>query len=169
MSEQSKKDMRKYLKGKNLLKAEKKIGTFYENNKEKIDKAFDPETMYKPEGYETFYMPKGDFTNKEMFTQEVLQRAKRKGISVDKAAKEMLRTVRYTSKDEIAKENLMKAMRKDNVAYKKWRKFTQHKKVNMENMVYMGDNTYQYTRDDGRIALMIIKDSYPINIIFRIL
>ena len=169
MSEQGKKDMRKYLKGKNLLKAEEKIGVFYENNKERIDKAYDPETMYKPEGYDAFYMPKGNFTNKEMFTQEVLQRAKRKGISVDKAAKEMLHTIRYTSKAEIAKENLMKALRKDEIAYGKWRKFTQHKKINMENMEYMGDNTYQYTRADGKIALMIIKDSHPITIIFRIL
>lgn len=169
MGEQGKKDMRKYLKGKNLLKAEEKIGAFYEKNKERIDKAFDPETMYKPEGYDAFYMPKGNFTNKEMFTQEVLQRAKRKGISVDKASKEMLHTIRYTSKAEIAKENFMKALRKDEIAYDKWRKFTQHKKINMDNMEYMGDNTYQYTRADGRIALMIIKDSYPINIIFRIL
>ena len=59
--------------------------------------------------------------------------------------------------------------RKDENAYEKWRKFTQHKKINMENLEYMGDNTYQYTRADGRIALMIIKDSHPINIIFRIL
>lgn len=167
MSEQGKKDMRKYLKGKNLLKAEKKIGTFYENNKEKIDKAFDPETMYKPEGYETFYMPKGDFTNKEMFTQEVLQRAKRKGISVDKAAKEMLRTVRYTSKEEIAKENLMKGIHKDKDVYDKWRKFTQHKKIDMENIEYVGDNTYQYTRVDGLIAMVIFKNS-PEEIIFRV-
>lgn len=169
MSKQGKKDMRKYLKGKNLLKAEEKIGTFYDNNKERIDKAYDPETMYKPEGYDAFYMPKGNFTNKEMFTQEVLQRAKRKGISVDKAAKELLHTYRYTSKEDIAKENFMKALRQDEIAYEQWRKFTQHKKINMENMVYVGDRTYQYTRADGRIALMIIKDSYPINIIFRIL
>ena len=168
MSEQGKKDMRKYLKGKNLLKAEEKISDFYEKNKERIDKAFDPETMYKPEGYDAFYMPKGNFTNKEMFTQEVLQRAKRKGISVDKAAKEMLHTVRYTSKAEIAKENFLKGIHKDKDVYDKWRKFTQHKKINMENIEYVGDNTYQYTREDGLMAMVIFKNS-PEEIIFRVL
>lgn len=168
MSDQGKKDMRKYLKGKNLLKAEKKIGDFYDNHKEKIDKAYDPETMYKPEGYDAFYMPKGNFTNKEMFTQEVLQRAKRKGISVDKAAKELLHTVRYTSKADIAKENLLKGIHKDKDVYDKWRKFTQHKKINMENIEYVGDNTYQYTRSDGLIAMIIFKNS-PEEIIFRIM
>ena len=113
-------------------------------------------------------MPKRNFTNKEMFTQEVLQRAKRKGISVDKAAKEMLHTVRYTSKAEIAKENFLKGLRKDEDVYKQWRKFTQHKKINMENIEYVGDNTYQYTRADGLIAMVIFKNS-PEEIIFRIL
>ena len=168
MSGQGKKDMRKYLKGKNLLKSEEKIGSFYEKNKERIDKAFDPETMYKPEGYDAFYMPKGNFTNKEMFTQEVLQRAKRKGISVDKAAKEMLNTIRYTSKAEIAQQNFLKGIHKDKDVYDKWRKFTQHKKINMENIEYVGDNTYQYTRADGLMAMVIFKNS-PEEIIFRVL
>ena len=168
MSEQGKKDMRKYLKGKNLLKAEKKIGAFYDNNKEKIDKAFDPETMYKPEGYDAFYMPKGNFTNKEMFTQEVLQRAKRKGISVDKAAKEMLHTVRYTSKAEIAKENFLKGIHKDKDVYEQWRKFNRHKKIIPENIEYVGDGTFKYTAADGRIAMIIYKNS-PEEIIFRVL
>lgn len=168
MSDQDKKDMRKYLKGKNLLKAEEKIGAFYEKNKNRIDRAYDPETMYKPEGYDAFYMPKGNFTNKEMFTQEVLQRAKRKGISVDKAAKEMLHTVRYTSKAEIAKENFLKGIHKDKDVYDKWRKFTQHKKIDMENIEYVGDNTYQYKRADGLMAMVIFKNS-PEEIIFRVL
>lgn len=168
MSEQGKKDMRKYLKGKNLLKAEEKIGAFYDNNKERIDRAYAPETMYKPEGYDVFYMPKGNFTNKEMFTQEVLQRAKRKGISVDKASKEMLRTVRYTSKAEIAKENFLKGLHKDEDVYEQWRKFNRHKKVIAENIEYVGDNTYKYTAVDGRIAMVIYKNS-PEEIIFRVM
>ena len=168
MSEQSKKDMRKYLKGKNLLKAEEKIGAFYDNNKERIDKAFDPETMYKPEGYDAFYMPKGNFTNKEMFTQEVLQRAKRKGISVDKAAKEMLHTVLYTSKAEIAQQNFLQGLRKDQDVYEQWRKFNRHKKIIPENIEYVGDGTFKYTAADGRIAMIIYKNS-PEEIIFRVL
>ena len=168
MSEQGKKDMRKYLKGKNLLKAEEKISTFYDNNKERIDKAYDPETMYKPEGWDTFYMPKGNFTSKERFTQEVLQRAKRKGISIDKASKELFHTYRYTSKEEIAKENLLKGLRKDKDVYDQWRKFTQHKKINPENIEYVGDNTYQYTRADGLMAMIIFKNS-PEEIIFRVM
>ena len=168
MSGQGKKDMRKYLKGKNLLKSEEKIGSFYEKNKERIDKAFDPETMYKPEGYDAFYMPKGNFTNKEMFTQEVLQRAKRKGISVDKAAKEMLHTIRYTSKAEIAQQNFLKGIHKDKDVYDKWRKFTQHKKIIPENIEYVGDGTFKYTAADGRIAMIIYKNS-PEEIIFRVL
>ena len=168
MSKKRKKDMRKYLKGKNLLKAEEKIGTFYDNNKERIDKAFDPETMYKPEGYDAFYMPKGNFTNKEMFTQEVLQRAKRKGISVDKAAKEMLHTVRYTSKAEIAQQNFLQGLRKDQDVYEQWRKFNRHKKIIPENIEYVGDGTFKYTAADGRIAMIIYKNS-PEEIIFRVL
>ena len=168
MSEKGKKDMRKYLKGKNLLKAEEKIGAFYDNNKERIDKAFDPETMYKPEGWDAFYMPKGNFTNKERCTQEVLQRAKRKGISVDKAAKEMLHTVLYTSKAEIAQQNFLQGLRKDQDVYEQWRKFNRHKKIIPENIEYVGDGTFKYTAADGRIAMIIYKNS-PEEIIFRVL
>ena len=168
MSEQVKKDMRKYLKGKNLLKAEEKISDFYEKNKERIDKAFDPETMYKPEGWDAFYMPKGNFTNKERFTQEVLQRAKRKGISVDKASKELLHTVLYTSKAEIAQQNFLQGLRKDQDVYEQRRKFNRHKKIIPENIEYVGDGTFKYTAADGRIAMIIYKNS-PEEIIFRVL
>ena len=168
MSENGKKDMRKYLKGKNLLKAEEKISDFYEKNKERIDKAFDPETMYKPEGWDAFYMPKGNFTNKERFTQEVLQRAKRKGISVDKASKELLHTVLYTSKAEIAQQNFLQGLRKDQDVYEQWRKFNRHKKIIPENIEYVGDGTFKYTAADGRIAMIIYKNS-PEEIIFRVL
>lgn len=119
-------------------KDKEKIKASFEKNKEKIMKgSFD---MSESDAY-------------RVYMESIANKSMQKDISVGESSKAVLRSRAYTTKYDMLRENVISGIRSDRAAYENWRKLTQHKKINFENMRYIGDNQYVYTMPTYEILI----------------
>lgn len=130
------------LKGKRFERSFRKVYGFYLKNKDRIDRRL-----------------KGVKDPGKAFIQKVFERMDEKVgkryLNADTALKKEFRSETFLSYTERAKENVMRAVHEDKQAYDLWRKFTRHQKIEKDNFVYVGDNTYQYSTKNWNIYIKI--------------
>ena len=135
------------LKGKRFDTSFRKVYQFYLKNKERIDSRL--------QGVKE---PSKAFMQKvfERMDEKISSRSgKNKYMGADMALKKEIRSETFMSYAERAKENVLHAVRSDEQSYELWRKFTRHQKIDKENFVYVGDNTYQYSTKNWNIYIKI--------------
>jgi len=173
MTKSKKRNMKKYLDTtQGARTAARILSEVYDKHKERIDKAlhYDERVEFlrslSPEALT--YAPRQGISTKREFIQQVIKRAKQKNMSIRQAAAMELRSDIFNPTRVPGWNNFLSGLRNfDRAKYEEYRKFTQHKKVDQSRVRYEGDNTYSYTRSDGkRIVITHILSPVEWRIIF---
>ena len=124
----------------------------YLANEERIKKAYSFNTNIDPE---------------KAFETEIRSIVEQQNVTTTEAIRIAFRSELFTPVEERMKQNVLKALRKTNVPgdkstpYAKWRRLTQHQKIDPNLLVYKGWNdtgeyqTYEYTNTSGRVIQIL--------------
>ena len=112
------------------------------------------------------------------FETEIRSIVEQQNITTSQAIKKALKSELFTPVEDRMKQNVLKALRNTNVPgdnttpYAKWRKLTQHQKIDQNLLAYKGWNDtgdyqiYEYTNVHGRlIQLLFYKSPFGIQVL----
>ena len=105
------------------------------------------------------------------FEVEIRSIVEQQNVTTTEAVKQAFKSELFTPVEDRMKENVLKALRNTNVPgdnstpYAKWRKLTQHQKIDKNLLVYKGYNDtgdyqiYEYTNVHGRLIQVLFYNS----------
>ena len=124
----------------------------YLANEERIKTAYSFDSKIDPE---------------QAFETEVRSIVEQQHMTTTEAVKQAFKSELFTPIEDRMKQNVLKALRKTNVPgdkstpYAKWRRLTQHQKIDSNLLVYKGYNDtgdyqiYEYTNVHGRLIQIL--------------
>ena len=113
------------------------------------------------------YSFNSDIDPEKAFETEIRSIVEQQNVTTTEAIRIAFRSELFTPIEERYKQNVLKALRNTNVPgdkstpYAKWRRLTQHQKIDPNLLVYKGWNdtgeyqTYEYTNAYGRVIQIL--------------